>query len=165
MLHRLVLWVWRWVPMPEWVRWLAVWAGNQKFLIGVAAFIKNERGEVLLFHHPYRVEYPWSIPGGYLKRRESAERCIEREVLEETGLRVRMSGPLEVWCSENFPRVDMVYLGTLESGEFRPSAEVSDARWFSLRDLPEVSPRQRELIRRVLSGSGERAQSGSPGEG
>lgn len=31
----------------------------------------------------------WSAPGGHLEYGESIENCAEREVLEETGLRIR----------------------------------------------------------------------------
>ena len=152
MLKRIVLWVWRWVPMPEWVRWVGIWLGNQKFLIGVAALILNDERQVLLFKHTYRIDFPWSLPGGYLKKRETAAHAIEREILEETGYEVRMTYPLVVWSSKNFARVDMVFAGHMVGGAFRPSAEVSEARFFSLQDLPPVSPRQKALIRRVLSG-------------
>jgi hypothetical protein len=35
------------------------------------------------------------------------------------------------------PSVDIVYRGRIVGGEFRPSAEIVDARFFSLDDLPD----------------------------
>ena len=50
--------------------------------------------EVLLVHRPKYDD--WSFPKGKLDRGESAPAAAVREVLEETGLRVRLGVPLAV---------------------------------------------------------------------
>lgn len=54
----------------------------------VGALIYNERGEVLMLH-TYKWSNLWGIPGGKIKRGETAEAALHREIKEETGLTVR----------------------------------------------------------------------------
>src|SRR3989442_8834371 len=91
---RLLLHLWRVVPLPYAVQWLLLWLTTQKFLVGVNAVALNECGEVLLAYHTYRNQYPWGLPGGFLNQNEHPARAVEREVVEETGLRVRALRPL-----------------------------------------------------------------------
>ena len=65
-----------------------------KFLVGVLAVIFDDRGRVLLLKHTYRPDYPWGLPGGWLRAGEGAAEGIERELLEETGFVVRAIRPL-----------------------------------------------------------------------
>jgi 8-oxo-dGTP diphosphatase len=127
-----LLWLWRWLPIPNWLRWALLWQGNQKFLVGVGAVVFNDAGEVLLCRHTYRAEYPWSLPGGWLNRDEEPARAIEREICEETGLEVRMLHLLRVKGREDYPQLDVMFVGQLEGGTFRPSAEVSEAGFFTV---------------------------------
>ncbi len=54
----------------------------------VGALIGNARGEVLLVR-THKWSHRWSIPGGKIKRGESCEAALHREILEETGLELR----------------------------------------------------------------------------
>lgn len=61
----------------------------------VGAVVHDAAGRLLLIrrgHDPHRGS--WSLPGGRVEAGESAERAIEREVLEETGLVVRAGAPV-----------------------------------------------------------------------
>lgn len=42
----------------------------------------------------------WELPGGRLEEGEDLERCVEREVKEETGLEVRVVRLLDAWRFE-----------------------------------------------------------------
>jgi len=56
----------------------------------VCAIIFNNLGEVLLLkrgRHPYKGK--WGFPGGKLRAGEKIKNCIEREVFEETGLKLK----------------------------------------------------------------------------
>ncbi len=139
--------VWRWLPLPDWGRWELTWWLTQKFLVGVMAVIFDEDGRVLLLNHTYRREHPWGLPSGWLRARESAADAIAREVQEETGYTIRAVRPRIVGGHEARPRVDLVFLCQGDCGDFRPSAEVSEARFFELSALPEsVEAYQRRLI-------------------
>lgn len=56
--------------------------------LGAAAVIRDAEGRVLLVKHSYG-RLNWELPGGGADAGESVARTAEREVLEETGLRVQ----------------------------------------------------------------------------
>src|ERR1700737_1858265 len=66
-------------------------------LVGIGGVV-IEHGRALLIRRgsePLRGE--WSIPGGMLELGETLEEGVVRELLEETGLRVRVLGLIEVF--------------------------------------------------------------------
>jgi 8-oxo-dGTP diphosphatase len=62
--------------------------------VGVAVIVCHE-GRVLVGQRigPAHGSGTWQFPGGHLEPFESVESCAEREVLEETGLTVRVVAP------------------------------------------------------------------------
>lgn len=142
---RLALWLWR-APLPGWLRALLMWTFNAKFVATVAAVLLNEQGEVLLFHHTYRRDFPWALPGGWLERGEDPELAIAREIHEEAGFSVRILRPLWVGRDKFYPRLDIVFLGQVEDGVFQASNEVDEARYFPINDMPPVGPGTLRLV-------------------
>jgi len=140
-------WLWRVLPIPKKLRGPILWVGNRKFIIGIAALIFNDCGEILLFKHTYRTDCDWGFPGGYLKRDEALAGAIQREIYEESELRVRILDVLEIIRSEQMARLEVLFraelLGELQ---FSPSHEVSEARFFAVDALPELLPEHRALI-------------------
>ncbi|KAI2620417.1 NUDIX hydrolase domain-like protein [Hypoxylon sp. NC1633] len=58
--------------------------------VGVAALIRNARGEFVLGKRKgSHGAGTWQFPGGHLEMGESLLECAERETLEETGLKVK----------------------------------------------------------------------------
>src|ERR1700751_5063825 len=55
-----------------------------------AVALFNSAGELLLLHR--RDNHKWTMPGGTLDFGESLTQCAIREVHEETGLRIRITG-------------------------------------------------------------------------
>src|SRR5258708_7642228 len=107
--------VWRDVPSPGWLRHIFLRILNPSFMVGAIALIQDERGRVLILEHTYRREVPWGLPGGWLKHAESPETGLAREVLEETGLKVRVDALLaaEFWGTS---QLDLLFHCTVESG-------------------------------------------------
>jgi ADP-ribose pyrophosphatase YjhB (NUDIX family) len=60
---------------------------NPKKEVSVMAWIENDQGAVLLVRQAVGQNL-WTLPGGKVKRTESLERALRREVREETGLSV-----------------------------------------------------------------------------
>lgn len=144
-----LLWLWRVLPIPEKMRYFLMWLFNPKFVVGTAALILNKRGEVLLFKHSYRQDTPWGFPGGYLKKGENPDEAIQREIMEESGLRIHILKLLEVIVSADTPRLEVLYLAELEGeGRFAPSQEVDEMRFFPLDQLPELLEEHSEIIER-----------------
>src|SRR5689334_1733353 len=102
--RRLLLRIWRDVPFPNWLRHLFLRVLNPSYMVGAMALIQDEAGRVLVIEHTYRREVPWGLPGGWLKRAESPELGLVREVFEETGLHVRVDALLaaDFWGAGQF---------------------------------------------------------------
>jgi 8-oxo-dGTP diphosphatase len=85
----------------------------------------------------------WSAPGGHLEYGESIENCAEREVLEETGLRIRelQHGPFTntVFEAEQKHYVTVFVLAKRESGvvETKEPEKCEGWEWFDWSNLPE----------------------------
>jgi 8-oxo-dGTP diphosphatase len=139
----------RWVPDP--LTGLLMWIFNAKFTVGAAAVVFNDQGEVMLFKHTYRRNFPWALPGGWLKYGEDPARAVQREIMEESGLSVYIERPVQVTTVGRMHNLlDIVFVGRLTGGTFRPSAEVSEAGFFRLDHLPRVHKDTLKLLKGVM---------------
>ena len=146
--NRLLLRIWRDVPFPGWLRYLFLRVLNPSFMVGAMALIQDDAGRLLILEHTYRREVPWGLPGGWLRRSESPETGLQREVLEETGLVVRVDALLaaDFWASGQF---DLLYRCSVMSGTYRPSDETSNYCWSAIHELPRLLPNQWALLRKA----------------
>lgn len=107
---------------------------------GAAAVVVRGR-ELLLVRRgiePYRGD--WGFPAGYQEYGESPEEAAVRETEEETGLRIRICRVLAVCYTRDDPRKRanlIIYLAQPVAGVLRAADDATDARFFSLDDLPE----------------------------
>lgn len=114
-------------------------------VVGVGAVIVAD-GRVVLVkraHEPLKGE--WSLPGGSVEVGETLADAVAREVLEETGLRVRVGSLIEVLdrvhrssdgrVEYHFVLLD--YRCTVLSGVLSHGSDASDACWVSRDDLPK----------------------------
>ncbi|SRR5258708_2163259 len=69
---------------------------NPKKEVSVMAWIEDDRGAVLLVRQAVGQKL-WTLPGGKVKRNESLERALKREVREETGLGVRAANYFQMY--------------------------------------------------------------------
>jgi ADP-ribose pyrophosphatase YjhB (NUDIX family) len=141
--------VWRRLPGPLKFLYLRVRYG--RFAIGVAALIRDERGRVLVVHRTYSDEEPWALPGGWLEGRETVEHTLERELMEETGLRVRV-GPVVAVDRSRFVLVVLLaaeLIGGPSLAGFQASAEVDELAWIEPADAARLSPFNARLLRRA----------------
>ena len=150
-----LLWIWGALPIPPRLRWLMIFAGVQKFPVGVVGVVVNKEKQILLFKHTYRGRYPWGLPSGWLKPGEAPEKAIAREIKEESELIAEGVQVLMVHSATDSRRIDLVFRCQTVSGEFRKSAEVSDIRWFSLDDMPQLLADQYDMIKEIFNKIGE----------
>ena len=116
-----------------------------------AAVFKNNR--LLLVRE--RSDGGWTMPGGWADVGDIPSKAAERETWEESGFRVktrRLVGlydanrthPLEV-----FHAFKIIFLCDILNGEARPSAETSEAAFFSLEEIPETLSGERTTSRHI----------------
>lgn len=95
------------------------------------------------------VEGRWDFPGGRLEHDESVKQCAEREVEEETGLRIEVTGLYGTYLEEsdttNLPVI--VFLVDAEvTGEGEEDhhfeGEILDHGFFSINKLEEMELRK-----------------------
>ena len=58
-------------------------------LVSAAALVTNEEGQILLVKSPWR---GWEYPGGLIEPGESFEAALKREVYEEAGVQIEITG-------------------------------------------------------------------------
>jgi 8-oxo-dGTP diphosphatase len=81
----------------------------------------------------------WGIPAGFMEYGEHPERTAVREALEETGLRVRLTGLFGVYAGRDDPRtraVLILYHAKVVGGRLRPGDDASEVGYFPLDRLP-----------------------------
>jgi len=140
-----------WIQLPGPVRYAYLRLRYGHFGVGMAALIHDNRGRILVVHRTYSHDEPWALPGGWLEGGDEAlERGLERELLEETGLRVRV-GPIKAVDRRGFAVVLLMQAELLDgTSGFRPSAEVSEVAWVERARVAELSRINARLLERLL---------------
>ena len=81
----------------------------------------------------------WTFPAGYVDRGESVEEAAVREMVEESGLKVRISGLLGVYSRAGEAIVLIVYSGDVTGGTLAAGPEAREAGLFDPRELPPLA--------------------------
>ena len=112
-------------------------------VVGVGGVVIHEGRALLIKRGSEPLKDQWSIPGGTLELGESIQEGVRRELLEETGIDVRVAELIEVFdrifrdeagkIQYHFVIVD--YLCGKISGEARPASDVTDVAWVREEDL------------------------------
>jgi 8-oxo-dGTP diphosphatase len=128
--------------------------------VGVGAVIVQD-GKVLLVKRKYEpLAGQWSLPGGAVEVGETLEACLVREMLEETGLEVRVGPVIEVFdrithddegrVLYHFVLVD--YLCWPAGGALSPDSDVADAVFADPGDLAryDLTAKATSVIQRAF---------------
>ena len=103
-------------------------------LAAFALLIEGDR--VLLVKQSYGPRL-WALPGGMANPGETLENAAVREVREETGLDVQLSGIVAL--ADRGTLLLAVFAGAVRGGEMQPEPdEIEELRWFSLDELASV---------------------------
>jgi NAD+ diphosphatase len=124
--------------------------------IAPAMMVLVRRGDrILLGRAPHFLPEVYSALAGFVEAGESLEECVHREVLEEVGITV---ANLRYFRSQSWPfphSLMLAFIADYAAGELRPDpAELSDARWFAVDELPRLPNRisiSRALIDAVVA--------------
>ena len=124
-----------------------------RYTVGVVGVVLDTAGErALLVEHVFHSRHPWGLPGGWIKRGETPAQTAEREIGEETGLRVRAVRPLIIQPGAWGRHLDVVFLCALdgEGQTVRLSGELLSYCWTPLDDLPPLSAFHRQGLEAAL---------------
>jgi NAD+ diphosphatase len=115
----------------------------------VMGLVRRER-ELLLARSPRFPEGMYSALAGFVEAGETLEQCLEREVHEEVGVRVRN---VRYFASQPWPfphSLMIAFFAEYHSGDLRADrAEIEDARWFDVENLPRM-PARISIARRLI---------------
>jgi len=132
----------------------------------IVAVLKDDR--LLLARYASFRGTMHTVIAGFVEPGETLEECVYREVLEETGIRVKN---IRYFSNQPWPFPNSLMIGfTAEyaGGEIKvDGAELAEAAWYAADSIPQVPPKlsiARELIEWFVethSGNKERIQDGS----
>lgn len=105
--------------------------------VGVGAFVWQGEHVLLIRRGKAPKMGEWSIPGGAQHVGESLAEAVTREVFEETGIRIRLTGLLDVLDMIDRDDADGVrhhytlidYMAEAIGGVARPGDDVTDVVW------------------------------------
>jgi ADP-ribose pyrophosphatase YjhB (NUDIX family) len=113
-----------------------------------------DQGRILMVRE--LMDDAWTLPGGWADVGETPHFAVEREVLEESGLRVRATRLVGVYDANRiegsmtlFHAYKLVFLCELLSGELGGSVETSEAGFFPLEELPQPFSLHRTTPRHI----------------
>jgi 8-oxo-dGTP diphosphatase len=146
-MKRILLQIWR--ILPERLQVILSRFIRPLFIIGVSAVMFDEEYRIFLGKSTYQRFHPWGLLGGGLEYGEDTEEAVVREIWEETRLQIKVEKLLLIrsFMPDKFI---LYYLCTVQSGTFQPSDEVSEAGFFTIDALPDIRPRDFDVIKEIF---------------
>lgn len=124
----------------------------------VAGTIPERNGHILLTRRAINPGRGlWTFPGGFVDFGETVTDAALRETFEETGLRVELTGLLNVYSYPGAP-VIVVYRARVTGGELTPCAENDRLAWVKPENIPWDAlafPSTRQALRDWVARPGE----------
>ena len=109
---------------------------------------------VLLIKRKYEpFKGKWAIPGGFVLNNESLEEAVQRELQEETGVKINYLEQLYTFGEPSRdPRgrvVSIAYFGLVRPNTFKifASTDAAEVEWFNISELPELSFDHKEILK------------------
>jgi NAD+ diphosphatase len=115
----------------------------------ITAIIKDNK--ILLAHNANFRGNMHSLIAGFVEPGETLEEAVQREIIEEVGLKVKN---IQYWGSQPWPFPNSLMLGftaEYESGEIEvDGVEITHADWFEADKLPEL-PSEISIARKIIN--------------
>lgn len=128
------------------------WRVRRPVTFGVRAIVLRADGRLLLVRHTY--DRFWYLPGGGIRRYETAEAALARELCEEVGIAaVAIERRLGVYRAHREGKRDTVtvFVARAEATGRLQRLEIAAADWFDPLALPDgTSPATRRRVAEFL---------------
>ena len=123
-------------------------------LVSVAALVTNQRGEILLVKSPWR---GWEYPGGLIEPGETFQEALHREVREEAGVKIEITGFVGICKNIERNIVNIDFTANYIGGELTTSEESTEVIWASPEKARELItfPLTRKRLENMLTKRGE----------
>lgn len=99
----------------------------------------------------------WAIPGGFVKKGESLEMAVERELQEETGVKINYLEQLYTFGEPNRdPRqqvLSVAYFALVNASHFQKlnaSTDAEQAEWYNIKRLPELAFDHAQILKMAI---------------
>ncbi|MBQ7802114.1 MAG: NUDIX domain-containing protein [Oscillospiraceae bacterium] len=102
--------------------------------VSVAALVTNDAGQVLLVNSPWR---GWEYPGGLIEPGETFQQALRREIREESGAEVEITGFVGICKNVEKDIVNIDFTARYVGGELRTSEESTEVGWFAPEEAME----------------------------
>jgi 8-oxo-dGTP diphosphatase len=120
----------------------------------VFGYSKADGVSVLLIQRKYPpFKDQWALPGGFVLEEESLEDAVQRELVEETGVKVAYLEQLYTFGDPNRdPRqrvISVSYFALVKSSlyqEVKASTDAEDVRWFNIKQLPKLAFDHQKIV-------------------
>jgi 8-oxo-dGTP diphosphatase len=116
---------------------------NNRPFVGVGVMVLNNDKVLLGKRKNSHGSLTWSFPGGHLEFQESLFECAQREVMEETGIKIKnlSKGPYtnDIFTKENLHYLTVYITAEYDSGKviLKEPEKCLEWRWFDIDYLPE----------------------------
>ena len=127
---------------------------NPTHLVSVAALVTNDRGEILLVKSPWR---GWEYPGGLIEPGETFQNALKREVREESGVEIEITGFVGICKNVEKDIVNIDFTARYVSGTLRTSEESTEVIWATPEKAMKMItfPLTKKRLKNMLSGNND----------
>lgn len=129
----------------------------EKPVLAVGAVVFKDDKILLVKRGNAPAENMWAIPGGKVELGETLKEAAQRELLEETGIRIKAGDPVYsfevIQRNESGKILFHYFIVDLEaqylSGDIKPADDAKDAAWISEENLNKikVNPNTLKLLK------------------
>ena len=121
-------------------------------LVSVAALVTNDEGKILLVNSPWR---GWEYPGGLIEPGETFQEALHREIREEAGVEVEITGFVGICKNVEKDIVNIDFTCRYVGGELTTSEECTEVIWATPEEAFQMItfPLTKKRLQQMLSGS------------
>lgn len=120
--------------------------------VSVAGLVTNDEGKILLVNSPWR---GWEYPGGLIEPGETFQEALHREIREEAGVEVEITGFVGICKNVEKDIVNIDFTCRYVGGELTTSEESTEVIWATPEEAFQMItfPLTKKRLQQMLSGS------------